>query len=199
MTIDLTIDCQSTSNSFLPLLSPLISIGILAIAYLNWRVRTVRLRFCKSCQWRDTAVNPEGTVKITISLENYGDEGFKVLRISRLHFRIDGEALPNPEVLELEMECYGKETFNVYSIPLIPDGTTTYVVAVNVVYKSLEGFLGSDRLPFGVKSKLFLFECSPGCLPQARSFENQDQPFLSEIFEKSKRRSVVDMLPQGFS
>lgn len=134
-----------------------------------------------------------------ISLENYGDEGFKVLKISRLHFPTDSRSLPIPEVHELEMECYGKETFGVYSIPLIPDGTTTYVIAINVVYKSLEGFLGSDRLPFGVKSKLFLFECSPGYISQIHSFENQDQPFLSEIVEKSKRQSIIDLLPTGFS
>lgn len=185
-------------DSFIPLLSPLISTGILLIAYLNWRVRTVRLRFCKSSQWRDTAVNSEGTVKILINLENYGDEGFKLLKISRMYFSADSRSLPKPEVIDLEMECYGKEIFNVYSIPLIPDGASTYIIAVTVRYKSLEGFLGSDRLPLGVRKKLFLFECNPGCLSQVYSYLNQDQPHLHEIVEKNQRQAIVSLLPKNF-
>jgi hypothetical protein len=184
---------------FVPLLSLLISASALAFTYLNWRVKTVRLRFCKTSQWRNTAVNSAGTVEIMINLENYGDEGFKVLKISRLHFSADSEPLPPPEVLELEMECYGKETFCAYSIPLIPDGITTYIIAIRVVYKSLETFLGINCLPFSMKSKLFLFECSPGYISQVRSTLNQDQPLLSEIVEKSKRLSVMKRLPKEFN
>lgn len=190
---------QMIAISFVPLLSPLISAGILVIAYLNWNVRTIKLRFCKTCQWRDTSVNPAGTVNIMISLENCGDESFKILKTSCLHFSTDSRVLPKIDVPEVEPEHYGRGSFNVYSIPLIPDGITTYIIAINVVYKSLEGFLGSERLPFGVKSKLFLFECSPGYISQIRSFENQDQPFLNEIVEKSKRHAAIDLLPQGFS
>lgn len=116
-----------------------------------------------------------------------------------MYFSTNSQLLPEPEVIDLEMECYGKETFNVYSISLIPDGITTYIIAIAVSYKSLEGFLGSDRLPFGIKKKLFLFECSPGCLSQMYSSTNQDKPYLSEVVEKNQRQVIVKLLPNEFN
>ena len=134
-----------------------------------------------------------------VNLENYGDEGFKVLRIGRIYFSTNSQLLPEPEVIDLEMERYGKETFNVYSTSLLPDGITTYIIAITVSYRSLEGFSGSDRFPFGCQKKLFLFECSPGCLSHMSSSTNQDKPYLSEVVEKNQRQAIVKLLPHEFN